>query len=117
MYPARVAQAGPPSGPAMLIQQELLMTATETDMLQLDVRTIPGPERHPRIFGMLNSLRPGHAVTLTVDHDPLPLYYHLETHFSGLFGWDYLESGPELWRVRIAREKQEGCNCNCGGGH
>jgi uncharacterized protein (DUF2249 family) len=93
------------------------MTAIDTETLQLDVRTIPRPERHPRIFGMLNSLQPGGDLTLTVDHDPLPLYYHLEMHFSGLFSWDYLERGPEIWRVKVTREKHEGCNCNCGGGH
>jgi uncharacterized protein (DUF2249 family) len=101
----------------MIFPQELPMTDTATDMPRLDVRTIPGPERHPRIFGMLNALQPGNGVTLTVDHDPLPLYYHLQMHFSGLFGWDYLKRGPEIWEVRITREKHEGCNCNCGGGH
>lgn len=93
------------------------MTAIDTDTLHLDVRAIPRSERHPRIFGMLNSLQPGHDLTLTVDHDPLPLYYHLEMHFSGLFGWHYLERGPELWQVKVTREKREDCNCNCGGGH
>lgn len=93
------------------------MTSTEMQTLSLDVRTVPRPERHHRIFGMLDSLQPGHSVMLTVDHDPIPLHYQLETHFDGLFRWDYLERGPELWRVRITREKHEGCNCNCGGSH
>lgn len=93
------------------------MKLIDEQTLSLDVRTIPRPERHPRIFGLLDSLQPGHAVTLIVDHDPVPLYYHLETHFDGLYGWDYLERGPELWRVQITRKKHEGCNCNCGGGH
>ncbi|SMC73505.1 DUF2249 domain-containing protein [Rhizobium sp. RU36D] len=93
------------------------MTLTVDQMPSIDVRDIPHGERHPRIFGMLNSLAPGGAVLLTVDHDPVPLRYHLESMFSGMFGWEYLQRGPDLWRVEIARLKHDGCNCNCGGGH
>ncbi|MFL0693026.1 MAG: DUF2249 domain-containing protein [Agrobacterium tumefaciens] len=94
-----------------------MTVAVEDHVLKLDVREIPRVERHPRIFGMLNSLLPDYQLILTVDHDPVPLYYHLETHYDGMFGWEYLSRGPEIWEVRIRRKKHEGCNCNCGGGH
>lgn len=83
----------------------------------IDVRLVPPPERHPRIFGMLNALLPGGSMLITSDHDPRPLHYHLETNFSGMFGWEYLEQGPEVWRVEIARMKDAGCACSCGGDH
>lgn len=67
-----------------------MTVAVEDHVLKLDVREIPRVERHPRIFGMLNSLLPDYQLILTVDHDPVPLYYHLETHYDGMFGWEYL---------------------------
>lgn len=92
----------------------------------IDVRLVPPPERHPRIFGMLNALPQGAAMLITSDHDPRPLHYHLQSHFSGLFGWEYLEQGPEVWRVAIERlneavascsETGSNCGCGCGGAH
>ncbi len=93
------------------------MTETLDDVLTIDVREIPGAQRHPRIFGTLERLEPGQVLQITVDHDPVPLYYHLENHFNGLFGWQYLERGPQLWKVEIKRLKHEGCTCSCGGNH
>ena len=84
----------------------------------IDVRTIPPRERHPRIFGILGALMPGKSMLITSDHDPRPLHYQLETNFPGQFGWDYLEQGPEVWRVEIDRlEDGGGCDCCCGSEH
>jgi uncharacterized protein (DUF2249 family) len=84
----------------------------------IDVRIVPPRERHPRIFGMLGALMPGKSMLITSDHDPRPLHYQLETNFPGQFGWDYLEHGPEVWRVEIDRlEDAAGCDCCCGADH
>ena len=40
---------------------------------------------------------------LVNDHDPKPLRYQFEAEHAGQFTWEYLESGPEVWRVRIGR--------------
>lgn len=40
---------------------------------------------------------------LVNDHDPLPLYYQFAAEHIGAFRWEYEESGPEVWRVRISR--------------
>ncbi|HEX9044513.1 MAG TPA: DUF2249 domain-containing protein [Candidatus Limnocylindrales bacterium] len=69
----------------------------------LDVRTIPPVTRHSLIFSTLDELAPGQALELVNDHDPKPLYYQLQAERAGRFSWDYLESGPSVWRVRIAR--------------
>ncbi len=69
----------------------------------LDVRTIPPPQRHPMIFQRFVSLPVGGAFILVNDHDPKPLYYQLNFEYSGQLGWDYLEQGPGVWRVRISR--------------
>ncbi|MFN8124311.1 MAG: DUF2249 domain-containing protein [Thermoleophilia bacterium] len=75
-----------------------------SDTTVLDVREIIPRERHPRIFGLFDGLAPGEAFELVNDHDPRPLRYQFEAERSGAFSWDYLEEGPETWRVRIGRE-------------
>ncbi|PZU21159.1 MAG: aminotransferase [Shinella sp.] len=91
------------------------MTATADQKPSIDVRVIPHAERHPKIFGMLSALKPGDAMDVTADHDPRPLHYHLDSQYPGLFGWSYLERGPDVWRVEIERLKAEGHECTCGG--
>lgn len=70
---------------------------------QLDVRSEPPARRHELIFDTYDSLSPGEGFVLVNDHDPKPLYYQFEAEHSGQFGWQYLEEGPEVWRVRIRR--------------
>ncbi len=69
----------------------------------LDVRQIIPRERHPLIFATFDRLHPGEAFILVNDHDPKPLYYQFSFERSGQFTWEYLEQGPEVWRVRIGR--------------
>lgn len=77
--------------------------STMTNDSLIDVRQMPPRERHPRIFGMWEALGDGAAILLVNDHDPLPLYYQFAAEFAGGFRWEYLEQGPETWRVRIAK--------------
>lgn len=69
----------------------------------VDVREIPHGQRHPRIFARFARLAPGEAFTLVNNHDPKPLRRELEAAHPGAFTWDYLESGPDEWKVRIGR--------------
>lgn len=69
----------------------------------IDVRTIVPRERHPKIFGAYRDLPPGGSFLLVNDHDPKPLYYQFQAELGGGFEWSYLESGPEVWKVRIAK--------------
>jgi uncharacterized protein (DUF2249 family) len=69
----------------------------------IDVRDIQPRERHPLIFNTFHALAPGDDFVLVNDHDPKPLYYQFEAEHRGTFGWDYLEQGPDVWRVRISR--------------
>jgi uncharacterized protein (DUF2249 family) len=70
----------------------------------LDVRTLAPRERHPLIFKTFNDLVPGEAFMLVNDHDPKPLYYQFQAELGPIFDWDYVESGPETWRVMVARK-------------
>jgi uncharacterized protein (DUF2249 family) len=69
----------------------------------LDVRNIVPRERHTLIFETFTALEPGGAFVLINDHDPRPLYYQFQAEHTGRFSWEYLEQGPEVWRVRIGR--------------
>jgi uncharacterized protein (DUF2249 family) len=69
----------------------------------LDVRSIVPRERHMQIFQLFDSLQTGEAFLLVNDHAPRPLYYEFLHERSNLFSWDYLEEGPEVWKVQIGR--------------
>ena len=69
----------------------------------LDVRHLAPRARHPLILGTFDGLEPGAAFILVNDHDPKPLYYQFKAEHGEVFAWDYLESGPEVWKVRIAK--------------
>lgn len=70
---------------------------------EIDVREIPRGQRHPRIFARFARLAPGESFTLVNNHDPKHLRREFELAHPSAFTWDYVESGPELWRVRIGR--------------
>lgn len=99
-------------------QQAVLdaMHETEPSNVQaLDVRTIPPYQRHPLIFGTFEALAPGSAFELVNDHDPKPLYYQFAAEMPGMFNWDYIERGPEIWRVRIAKTAEAESVAKSGG--
>lgn len=70
---------------------------------EIDVRTIPPRERHPRIFNTFDGLSAGEVMMIVNDHDPMPLYYQFLHERPNTFEWEYLERGPEVWRVAITR--------------
>ena len=74
----------------------------------IDVRTIARGGRHPRVFAGYASLAPGEAFILVNSHDPKPLRREFEAIHAGAFSWDYLQTGPEEWRVRIGRVTVDG---------
>lgn len=73
------------------------------DEKTIDVRTIAPRDRHPLIFRTFETLQVGEAFQLVNDHDPKPLHYQFQAEYPGLVTWSYLEQGPDVWRVRIAR--------------
>jgi len=90
----------------------------------VDVRAIAPREGHPLIFSTFRGLRLGQAMELVNDHDPRPLYYQFAAEIPGAFTWEYLERGPETWRVAIKRTAEAAtaatagscCGGGCGGG-
>ncbi len=76
---------------------------SENAKTTLDVRVIPPPQKHPTIFQTFESLGAGESFILLNDHDPKPLYYQFASEMPGKFTWEYLEQGPQIWRVQIGR--------------
>ena len=73
--------------------------------IELDIRVVPPREKHPAIFRTFDSLGAGEAFTLINDHDPFPLRRQFEATRAGQFEWTYVEQGPSVWRVLIAKNK------------
>ncbi len=70
---------------------------------ELDARAVPHAIRHATIFGALDSVGIGEGMVLVAPHDPLPLLHQLEGRSPGRFSVDYLERGPEVWRIQFVR--------------
>jgi len=70
---------------------------------ELDARTVPHAIRHATIFGALDAVQPGGGLVLVAPHDPLPLLAQIEQRAPGVFQVDYLERGPEAWRLAFVR--------------
>lgn len=72
----------------------------------MDVRPIPCSIKHGLILKTWRELTVGTFFILLNDHDPIPLRYQFEAEFPGAFTWDYLERGPEDFRVKITKTRE-----------
>ncbi|MGW1955885.1 DUF2249 domain-containing protein [Streptomyces sp. NPDC001920] len=76
--------------------------AEETNEPELDVRDVPHAIRHATVFGALDAVPAGTAMVLIAHHDPLPLLAQIEQRSPGVFAVEYLQRGPETWRLRLS---------------
>ncbi|MEU2287749.1 DUF2249 domain-containing protein [Streptomyces sp. NPDC013178] len=76
--------------------------AEEANEPELDVRDVPHALRHATVFGALDAVPAGTAMVLIAHHDPLPLLAQIEQRSPGVFAVEYLERGPEAWRLRLS---------------
>ncbi|HEX7049518.1 MAG TPA: DUF2249 domain-containing protein [Longimicrobiales bacterium] len=77
--------------------------------VELDVRPVLPKDRYDRIMGAYEALPPGGTLHLTVDHDPTCMYYTLKaTQGDEAFRFEYVERGPEVWRVRVEKRNADG---------
>ena len=73
----------------------------------VDVRGVEPRLRFEMIMGAYEALAVGEAMELAVDHDPSCMYYTLKgTRGDEAFDFEYLERGPETWRVRVVKRKE-----------
>lgn len=70
---------------------------------ELDARAIPHAIRHATIFGALSAIKPGGSLILIAPHNPLPLLAQIEDREQGAIAVEYLDEGPEAWRLKLTR--------------
>lgn len=75
----------------------------DQDAPVLDARVIPHAIRHAAVFGALDSLPSGSAMVLVAPHDPQPLLAQARARYPEGVGIEYLQRGPDAWRIRLQR--------------
>jgi regulator of cell morphogenesis and NO signaling len=73
---------------------------------ELHVSLLEPRRKHPTIFEWFDDLPAGESFVIRNDHDPKPLYYQMLGERGNVFNWEYLEQGPEDWRVRITKRAE-----------
>jgi regulator of cell morphogenesis and NO signaling len=69
----------------------------------LNVTLLEPRQKHPTIFNRFDELNEGESLIIHNDHDPKPLYYQLLGERGNIFNWEYLEQGPQWWKIKITR--------------
>ena len=78
-------------------------TTTTTTM---DIRLLGAcADRKAAVLATFDALPKGESLVVVNDHLPNGLLRHFEEHRPGAFAWTPLESGPEVFRVEIAKTR------------
>jgi uncharacterized protein (DUF2249 family) len=80
-----------------------LRSEQRTTELEIDLCLMDRAERHPLVFAAFDSLAVGESFVIHNDHDPQPLRMQIEQMREGEMNWEYIERGPETFRIRITR--------------
>ncbi len=75
----------------------------ENQVNEIDLRPMPHGARHGLVFSTFDKLQVGESFVLINDHDPAPLRSQMEFMRNGQLNWEYLQRGPEDFRVQITR--------------
>ena len=73
----------------------------------IDIPSLEPRLKHPTIFNVFDSLKPGESLVIHNDHDPKPVYYQLLNERGDVFIWEYLQQGPQWWDIRVTRKSAE----------
>lgn len=73
----------------------------EQQTIELDVRSLPTWERHPKIFAAFDSLGEGGELCIVSDHEPRPLRSEFERTRAGRYVWLQHMLNNELWKVTL----------------
>jgi uncharacterized protein (DUF2249 family) len=86
------------------MQTEILMSADKV----MDVRAIPCSIKHGWIVKTWLELPAGEHFILLNDHDPARLREQFAAQWPESFAWEYLDKGPDEFRVKITKLKALG---------
>lgn len=71
---------------------------------ELDASVVPHAIRHATVFGALDAVGPGKGMILIAPHDPIPLLAQIEQRHPGVFTTEYIQRGPEAWKIQFLRK-------------
>ncbi|MFT4883923.1 MAG: hypothetical protein ACI8U4_001436 [Natronomonas sp.] len=73
---------------------------------QLDIREIPPPQRHPKIFNAFGALESGETLTIVNDHEPTPLYHQMaaEVESFDAEGYSVDRVGPKEFIATLPKK-------------
>ena len=90
------------------------MTQT-TQAIEIDTRLMDSKNRRSLAFSTFEQLDVDAAMELLNENDPSTLRSQFELEKPNLFSWEYLESGPDVWRVAVTKLKgKHGVDHCCG---
>ncbi|MFC7157448.1 DUF2249 domain-containing protein [Halomarina halobia] len=74
-------------------------------MPRLDVREIPPPERHSRIFELFDEMSAGETLEIVNDHEPKPLFYQMKAEVDAFDAENYRveRNGPTEFVARFPK--------------
>lgn len=70
---------------------------------EIDLCLMQRSERHPLVFAAFDRLAVGESFIIFNDHDPQPLRMQIEQMREGEMNWEYIERGPDTFRIRLTR--------------
>ena len=78
-----------------------MSTTTTVDIRQMG----PCADRKAAVLATFDALACGESLLVVNDHLPNGLLRHFEEHRPGAFTWTLVDSGPEVFRVEIAKTR------------
>ena len=71
----------------------------------LDITAVEESLKEAVLLDRFGGLPSGGYLVLNHDRDPRPLYFRLVEHSGRNFSWKPLESGPEVWQVKVGKRE------------
>jgi uncharacterized protein (DUF2249 family) len=82
-----------------------MATETTSPAIVIHAPVLPPPVRHQTIFDVFEAIPVSHSALLINDHDPKPLIYQLKAEQPGTYDFEYVESGPTQFVIKVTRLK------------
>lgn len=71
---------------------------------QIDTRGFETNTINNTVINAFDSLPVGEKMVIINDTDPSHVFKHLEEKRMGKFEWEYIEEGPDVWKVSLAKK-------------
>jgi len=84
-------------------QEQKVDRPSRTSFFELNISQLEPEFKHPTIFRCFDALKPEDGFYILNDHDPKPLYYQLIAERGKTFTWEYIENGPQRWKILIKK--------------